>query len=146
MHGGSLVVLGLTVEAQSSPNRRGVPDSCKQVRGILLQYDNILAVKNQLGKIFKSQLKQVADQYKMVQSTHSTSFGSSIPQHILMHVLETEEINYKYHCNHCSYKSNIATNFRNHLRRHSGEKPFKCEKCYRGFTTKQNMLKHLCYQ
>lgn len=48
----------------------------------------------------------------------------------------------KFKCDRCVYSTNIATNFRNHQRTHSGDKPFKCTHCHRAFTTKQNLKKH----
>lgn len=52
-------------------------------------------------------------------------------------------IDYKFKCDFCVYSTNIATNFRNHQRTHSGDKPYKCSFCQRAFTTKQNLKKHL---
>ena len=50
---------------------------------------------------------------------------------------------HKFKCDFCVYSTNIATNFRNHQRTHSGDKPYKCSFCQRAFTTKQNLKKHL---
>lgn len=52
-------------------------------------------------------------------------------------------IGHKFQCDFCVYATNIATNFRNHQRTHSGDKPYKCSFCQRAFTTKQNLKKHL---
>lgn len=48
-----------------------------------------------------------------------------------------------YQCDNCYYSSNVSTNFRRHLLIHSGERPFKCEHCDKGFIQKVNYLGHL---
>ncbi|XP_035230865.1 zinc finger protein 136-like [Stegodyphus dumicola] len=57
--------------------------------------------------------------------------------------VSSREEHHKFKCNLCGYSTNIATNFRTHQLRHSGEKPFKCIYCSHGFTTKQNLLRHI---
>ena len=48
----------------------------------------------------------------------------------------------KYACPHCNYSSNIQCHINNHIRTHSGEKPFVCEVCSKSFTQKSSLKLH----
>lgn len=50
----------------------------------------------------------------------------------------------KFQCRQCHYSTNIMTNLRHHVRVHSGERPFKCSDCGKGFIQKIQMIKHNC--
>lgn len=50
----------------------------------------------------------------------------------------------KFQCRLCHYSTNIMTNLRHHIRVHSGERPFKCTDCGKGFIQKIQMIKHSC--
>lgn len=50
----------------------------------------------------------------------------------------------KFQCKLCHYSTNIMTNLRHHVRVHSGERPFRCSDCGKGFIQKIQMIKHNC--
>ena len=47
-----------------------------------------------------------------------------------------------YKCLKCSFSSFYPGNLRVHMRRHTGEKPFRCEFCNRPFSDKSNLNSH----
>ncbi|GFS38596.1 HSPB1-associated protein 1 [Nephila pilipes] len=49
----------------------------------------------------------------------------------------------RYKCSFCYYSTDRTTSFKNHQLVHSGERPYKCPICSFGFTTKQNLRRHL---
>ncbi|KAH8030522.1 hypothetical protein HPB51_008132 [Rhipicephalus microplus] len=46
-------------------------------------------------------------------------------------------------CNICPYATRYSTHFKDHMRVHSGEKPFKCTKCPNSFTQRAHLQRHL---
>ncbi|KAL1416866.1 hypothetical protein MTO96_027461 [Rhipicephalus appendiculatus] len=48
----------------------------------------------------------------------------------------------KYTCNLCNYTTDYPTNIQRHMLTHTGERPFRCDICGKGFTTKQNLESH----
>ncbi|KAH6937107.1 hypothetical protein HPB50_025568 [Hyalomma asiaticum] len=48
----------------------------------------------------------------------------------------------KYTCSLCSYSTDYPTNIQRHMLTHTGERPFRCDTCGKGFTTKQNLESH----
>ena len=48
----------------------------------------------------------------------------------------------KHKCLFCPYSTNVMTNLRNHQRRHTGEKPFRCNVCSKTFTRKSTLQEH----
>ncbi|KAL1442992.1 hypothetical protein MTO96_030488 [Rhipicephalus appendiculatus] len=46
-------------------------------------------------------------------------------------------------CDLCPYTTGHKTHMRDHMRTHSGEKPFKCTKCPAAFTQAANCRRHL---
>lgn len=47
-----------------------------------------------------------------------------------------------HRCNLCGRTCRDPTMLREHLRRHTGEKPFHCTQCPQKFTTKRNLKEH----
>ncbi|XP_063864244.1 longitudinals lacking protein, isoforms H/M/V-like isoform X7 [Scylla paramamosain] len=50
--------------------------------------------------------------------------------------------NKRHQCSFCSYTTYVTTNLTNHMRTHTGEKPFSCPFCTYCATTKDNLKKH----
>lgn len=46
-------------------------------------------------------------------------------------------------CDECDYATEVRTNLNRHKLVHTGEKPFVCRHCKRGFTQKVNLVSHL---
>ena len=55
---------------------------------------------------------------------------------------ESGEMKKNYKCLKCSFSSFYPGNLRVHMRRHTGEKPFRCEFCGRPFSDKSNLNSH----
>lgn len=49
----------------------------------------------------------------------------------------------RYHCSYCAYSSSVTTNYRNHMRTHTGEKPYSCPHCPYSATTRTTLKRHV---
>lgn len=68
------------------------------------------------------------------------SFTCKIPYKLVDHIQTVHFNNFRYNCDKCNYKTQHNHNYLKHLRIHSGDRPFKCSKCGKGFK-QQNALK-----
>lgn len=48
-----------------------------------------------------------------------------------------------YICDHCSYSSPNKSHFSRHCMRHTGERPYKCTLCGKGFITGHHLRYHV---
>ncbi|KAM7292519.1 gastrula zinc finger protein XlCGF26.1-like [Ixodes scapularis] len=51
---------------------------------------------------------------------------------------------HRFQCTYCSYSTNYQTNLNNHVRVHTGERPFVCKYCNRTFSRNEHLKKHRC--
>ncbi|XP_055373074.1 zinc finger protein 43-like [Condylostylus longicornis] len=61
---------------------------------------------------------------------------SAYQKHILIHETNSDK------CELCGKRFRTLESLRNHIRRHKGEKPFKCSKCSAAFNDKINLKTH----
>ncbi|KFM59471.1 Zinc finger and BTB domain-containing protein 8B, partial [Stegodyphus mimosarum] len=48
-----------------------------------------------------------------------------------------------YTCPYCSYTTWHASNYKRHVLKHTGERPYKCTVCQKSFNRKDNLQTHL---
>ena len=47
-----------------------------------------------------------------------------------------------FKCNQCNYACTSSGNLQEHMRKHTGEKPFKCNRCDKSFKHKKSLTSH----
>jgi len=78
-----------------------------------------------------------------VQDTSNTvSNGLMQPINSVSTEDNTKKVKNIYSCVKCPFSSAYPGNLRVHMRRHTGEKPFRCEFCSRPFSDKSNLNSH----
>ncbi|XP_072390772.1 uncharacterized protein [Diabrotica undecimpunctata] len=78
---------------------------------------------------------------------HSSHEGNYMSQHAegktLNEIMKVRTEQRPYKCDICFRRFSGKSNLKKHLMVHTGEKPYKCEICFKQFTDISNMKKHL---
>ncbi|XP_055301543.1 zinc finger protein Xfin-like [Sitodiplosis mosellana] len=74
---------------------------------------------------------------KSGESSTADSFGSNKKP------AEGETNGKRHKCSLCDYVTDIKTNLKTHMFKHTGERPFPCSMCQKKFTTKQSLQFHM---
>ncbi|KFM64163.1 Ras-responsive element-binding protein 1, partial [Stegodyphus mimosarum] len=72
--------------------------------------------------------------------TNSKNNRNGIPLSRIPHGTRSAGV---YYCDYCEYSTRVSTHFHNHVRRHTGERPYCCPVCHQRFSVKSSMLRHL---
>jgi len=77
---------------------------------------------------------------KSPQTVGNSGTGQSIPNSRIIQAGETKK---KLNCQFCSKEFTKNFDLQQHIRSHTGEKPFQCVVCGRAFAQKSNVKKHM---
>ncbi|GFR26955.1 zinc finger protein 711 [Trichonephila clavata] len=69
------------------------------------------------------------------------NLGADDKQFPVIMKIKTETLT-KFSCSFCGYITPYKTTMKNHIRKHTGERPFVCDICGRDFTRKQSLQLH----
>ena len=67
---------------------------------------------------------------------------SNLTKHCKLNHCQGDVTASKLSCNECNYSCHDISNFKIHLRIHSGEKPFICDRCSHAFNKKSDLTRH----
>ncbi|NXW72815.1 ZN131 protein, partial [Hirundo rustica] len=136
--------------------------SCKQVEDIEIVELQLLHVKNlfhcekcnrsfKLFYHFKEHMKtHSAESYKCDTCNKSYLRESALKQHLTCHHLDESGASKKQRpgkkihiCQYCDKQFDHFGHFKEHLRKHTGEKPFECPNCHEHFARNSTLKCHL---
>ncbi|XP_063280845.1 zinc finger protein 131-like isoform X5 [Prinia subflava] len=136
--------------------------SCKQVEDIEIVELQLLHVKNlfhcekcnrsfKLFYHFKEHMKtHSAESYKCDTCNKSYLRESALKQHLTCHHLDEGSASKKQRpgkkihiCQYCDKQFDHFGHFKEHLRKHTGEKPFECPNCHEHFARNSTLKCHL---
>lgn len=95
--------------------------------------------KEKLKKVFSCNICKREFQHQAHLDNHMESLHSNDKE-----IAEKLTSSYKKHtCKTCGKKFNMLSTLREHIRVHTGEKPFLCSTCGRGFSQRTNLKEHI---
>ena len=72
----------------------------------------------------------------------SVKYAGNFRRHLMLHTHDTAAP--MFTCQLCPYTSSTKANLENHMmKRHTGDKPYRCDKCDALFTNPKNLAKHM---
>ncbi|XP_026688632.1 zinc finger protein 317-like [Diaphorina citri] len=107
------------------------------------------------GTHLRKHLKSAHNQYNFVLESLSCRYcGNVLPPDVLEIATHCQVCHYmprpdlfrnKYVCYQCTYKTYSRSHIVDHIRIHTGDKPYKCQQCGYLSSTGSNLKKHIKY-
>ncbi|KFM81296.1 Zinc finger and BTB domain-containing protein 46, partial [Stegodyphus mimosarum] len=68
---------------------------------------------------------------------------ADVSTNFITRVKENNSFFEHYQCPMCSYTAAFYSILKRHILTHTGERPYKCSICHKGFTQKENLKRHM---